>query len=209
MLIGLSGKAGSGKDTVFERIREVAIEMGYPEPERIAFADPLKESVCNLLKINRDQVEYYKNSPGGGHLTILGQPMSMREFLQRYGTESHRDVFGEDFWVEASLPYGFVHSGKIVVVTDVRFPNERDRISTVGGETFVVIGAEEIVVGDVTGDHSSESGVSGVMRVIDNTSRDSFDALDDQIRLILGEFSYEVGIGETGEPTKLEVVEKT
>ena len=30
--------------------------------------------------------------------------MTFREFLQRYGTEAHRDVFGKDFWLEYTLP---------------------------------------------------------------------------------------------------------
>jgi hypothetical protein len=58
---------------------------------------------------------------------------TFRQFLQRYGTESHRDVFGEDFWVDQTLPTDGYYPGRKIVVTDVRFDNEYNRIKELNG----------------------------------------------------------------------------
>src|SRR6516165_2411699 len=113
MLIGLTGLKGVGKDTV------AAILVKDYNYERRAFADPLKKSVAALFDIPFHMVDKLKNDPSirvtlvkhdygldqmrwAGH----GNDLTFREFLQRYGTEAHRDVpeMGHDFWVELLLP---------------------------------------------------------------------------------------------------------
>jgi hypothetical protein len=54
--------------------------------------------------------------------------------LQRYGTEAHRDVFGEDFWVTQAMN-GLAVTSRIVF-TDVRFPNEAAAIDRKGGHVI-------------------------------------------------------------------------
>jgi hypothetical protein len=56
MLIGLTGQAGSGKDTIYERVK-----FKYPNAERIAFADKLKESAAALLGVTYEQLNNWKN----------------------------------------------------------------------------------------------------------------------------------------------------
>jgi hypothetical protein len=125
MIIGLCGYKGTGKDTVG---RYLVARYGY---EQLAFADKLKKSVAALFGIPRSWVDDFKyNVP----LRVVAvEPKSTdrqlnlewRTFLQRYGTEAHRDVFGNDFWVEQlekSLPPDFITTR--YVVTDVRFENE-------------------------------------------------------------------------------------
>jgi hypothetical protein len=58
--------------------------------------------------------------------------ISGRQYLQYYGTEAHRDVFGDDFWVEQVLDTP-VTDGTILVVTDMRFPNEIAGVLDRGG----------------------------------------------------------------------------
>ena len=108
MLIALHGKLQSGKDTTFERIQKFV-----PDAERISFADPLKDSVAALLEISREEIELMKLTDDWAVKvyipserfpnTNIVNSMSMRQFLQRYGTESHRDIFGDDFWVKQAL----------------------------------------------------------------------------------------------------------
>ena len=188
MLIGLVGKAGSGKDTVFKRSLVIAKKIGIPNPERVAFADKLKESAAAALGLSEDAVNYYKGDSGTGHITILGKPMSMRRFLQLYGTESHRDVFGDNFWVNAALPLGFDHAHKIVFVTDIRFENEAERIRLLGGKIVQVTGPEDLLQANAAG-HVSESGIADVDYEIDNTDRSWFDDLDKQITSIMASFN--------------------
>jgi len=199
MLIGLCGKAGAGKDTVFARAVEMAERMGLPRPERIAFADKLKQSAALLLDISVDDLNSYKTSSSGGHLTVLGKPMSMRLFLQRYGTEAHRDVFGFDFWVDAALPFGFDHSDRIVFITDVRFSNESERVRLLGGKVVNVLGVDSEISAGAAG-HASEDGIYDVDHTIDNTSRGSFGELDRQVRSLMADYWPHYSVAETGDP---------
>lgn len=175
MLIGLTGRAQAGKDTVYGVIAE---RFGHLlTVERRAFADRLYESAARALDVTVSELRLWKtddritvdirdNDPdilGGSYPRVR---LSIREFLQRYGTEAHRDVFGRDFWVDA---LDLTHHGRIVVVTDVRFLNEADAILEAGG---YVVRVEGPYVGD--DDHVSETPIAPdlVDFSIDNTARD-------------------------------------
>lgn len=137
MIIGLNGYAGSGKDTAGEYL---VMAHGFT---RFAFADLLKDSVCSLFGIPREQVDrlkldvtalvtlYIADLPVSENSGIIKE-MSFRGFLQRYGTEAHREVFGEDFWVD-QLFSRMLTSTERAVITDVRFLNEAERILQFGG----------------------------------------------------------------------------
>jgi hypothetical protein len=154
MILGLHGRLRSGKDTVCEMIAE----HHTGKVVRKAFADPLKLSavrcfkpdatldealaICNKLKVD-GYVDAAIDIGEGFHVTG-------RQFLQNYGTEAHRSVFGDNFWVDVSLPrwdgMGHTESGifgidpleDFVVFTDVRFPNEAERIKEWGGEIWEI-----------------------------------------------------------------------
>jgi len=142
MIIGLSGQKGSGKDTVAAYLVK---EHGF---ERKAFADPLKQSIAALFDIPFSYVDKLKNDDILIGIGRIGQPeydqwiqydgeiskgLTFREFLQRYGTEAHRDVFGKDFWLDYTLPVQGFYPGRAIVVTDVRFSNEAIRVRELGG----------------------------------------------------------------------------
>jgi len=117
VLIGLHGRLGAGKDTAFEGIHKWASERGVRAARR-GFADALKLSFarlfipdcgldeavnwCNTLKghesASRLAVSWGVFSEYGTDTTIE-HSITGRQALQRFGTEGHRDVFGEDFWV--------------------------------------------------------------------------------------------------------------
>lgn len=131
MIVGLSGEKESGKDTV------AAYLVKNYEFERRAFADPMKKSIAALFDIPFKDVDTLKNDKRA-KVTLSTYPgysveMSFRGFLQRFGTEAHREVFDEDFWLEYTLPIGGYYPGRNIVVTDVRFANEANRIKAVGG----------------------------------------------------------------------------
>ena len=143
MIVGLAGMKGSGKDTVAAYLVKM---HGF---ERKAFADPLKNSVAALFGIEFSHVDQLKNNPDARVQLVvpLGKPPRMdedvlectfREFLQRYGTESHRDVFGEDFWLDYTLPVQGFYPGRAICVTDVRFANEAHRIHVLGGTVWMI-----------------------------------------------------------------------
>lgn len=168
ILLGLTGYKGSGKDTVAAYLIK---EYGY---ERRAFADKLKQSAAALFGINPAEFETLKNDENarvrietldGGEVKVLAG-MSVREFLQRYGTESHRDIFGINFWVDQVLPVGGYYADRDIVITDVRFVGEALRFNQLRGYVIRVnreIHAEDCDMDEdctcgIVDRHSSESG---------------------------------------------------
>ncbi len=120
-----------------------------------------------------------------------------REFWQHYGTKAHRSddlgySFGPSFWIDNMLPDGhqelydhnndlvrrplWWHSFKedwagfadIAVITDVRFPNEAQKILEFGGEVWRIDADERL--GPSTDDHDSEQQFPDhlVTNIIDN-----------------------------------------
>lgn len=132
MIIGLHGHKRVGKDTVYE-----IIQSSYPHAIRLAFADKIKESLAALFGVSMREIDTLKEE--GGMFKVESQSFkhsySWRTFAQRYGTEAHRELFGDDFWVDMTLPLDMQHLwlSELVVVTDVRFKNEARRILDLGG----------------------------------------------------------------------------
>ena len=154
MLIGLHGKKQAGKDTVYERIVARFGEGSKigADVVRVSFADKLYESAAAALGVDVDFLRRWKADPGagmtiqvphpdGGYGIEVGGCIRFREYLQRYGTEAHRDIFGPNFWVDN---VDLSHEGRIVVVTDVRFANEAQAVIDAGGTVVHVIGPDEV-----------------------------------------------------------------
>lgn len=135
MIIGLSGYAQSGKDTIAMHLVQ---NHGF---ERIAFADPLREALFALNPVITDLPEVFSTSLAHAveHLgweTVKQNSQQVRELLQRMGTEVGRNLFGQNFWVERAMLK--VEPDKNYVFTDVRFPNEYDAIKAIGGKMWRV-----------------------------------------------------------------------
>jgi hypothetical protein len=177
-VIGLTGKARAGKDTACGFIKGWGETAGV-EVERAAFADKLKVSAaralgfegdtaqcvafCNELKQEGMDIQIIRRGPDGAELEA---GLSGRRFLQLYGTEAHRGVFGDEFWVEALLDDALPHGpddprfGTVLVVSDVRFENEARAIHNCGGEVWEVVREKnpDALSGGLEA-HSSEVGV--------------------------------------------------
>ena len=101
------------------------------------------------------------NVLGGNELddTILTDPSRMkiisgRQYLQLFGAKA-RELFGDTFWVDQVLPPPAFKGGDsfanqnnlqarypdadILCVTDVRYPNEAERVLDLGGEVWEII----------------------------------------------------------------------
>lgn len=103
---------GSGKTTVARHVRKWAHEEGYM-PAYLKFADPLYEIHNAAMEI----LQRYGHEPKG----------ISRSFLQILGTDWGRRCMGEDFWVDLVTPRISAllsHPKSIVIIDDVRFPNE-------------------------------------------------------------------------------------
>jgi len=142
-IIGLNGYARSGKDTVAGFIQE----LYDGEVEIVAFADLVKLSAARALKTCtdpddvglravREWADQFKNGWSVRIFDRVGNQvggMQGREFLQRYGTEAHRELFGDDFWVNQ---IDWDRDCDVLVFTDVRFANEARAILDRGGEVW-------------------------------------------------------------------------
>ena len=93
MIIGLSGYAQSGKDTVAELL---CLNYGY---QRMAFADPMREALYRLNpSIVLNDTDYYDKPlqtlvDEQGWDAVKQNP-DVRALLQRMGTEVGRQMFG-------------------------------------------------------------------------------------------------------------------
>lgn len=143
MLIGFTGNKGAGKDTVGEYL----VNNNF---QRVAFADPMKLAVANLFDITVEEVDNFKENDGNT-IDLVEVALSVvpahpgklqydytftwREFLQRFGTDMARNTFGHDFWVDQwqATAEPLIRAGMNVVVTDVRFENEAQRIQSFEG----------------------------------------------------------------------------
>lgn len=148
-IVAFSGYATSGKDTAAEALTG----LGFC---RIAFADKLREFLYRLNPLVTSGVD---NTPvplrrvideyGWNGYKRTQWKDSIREMLQRLGTECGRELISDNIWVNATLDN--LTEGKYSI-TDVRFPNEAEAIRQRGGKIYRIVRAG---VGPANG-HKSE-----------------------------------------------------
>lgn len=204
MLVALTGKLGSGKSTVGQRLAQ----MTTLPSEEISFAQKLKESAAALFGIDPKEWEWMKNDPTVvitlQRLTNVSSfdqeeiyaDLTARTFLQRYGTEAHRDIFGTDFWTDQALTrYDVITSllggdERFFYVADCRFENEAQAIVDRGGLIFLVQGTNQDIEQDQE-QHISEGGLPDFFideEIYNHIRDDNYQSLDSQLRLILESF---------------------
>ncbi len=158
MIIGISGKAGSGKDAAADVLVR---ELGFV---KVALADPMKRFCMGLWGFSHEQLwgpSAARNAPdprfprrAHGHLECL----SPRHALQTLGTEWGR-ACDEGVWIRYALkvartldgsdtlhydqaagivPNEWLRHCAGVVIPDVRFRNELDAIRDAGGRVWRV-----------------------------------------------------------------------
>ena len=111
-MIGITGRARSGKDTLADYLVK---EYGFT---RYAFADPMKDCLAQIPGWDhrhmhgdlKDQVDPYYN-------------VTPRHAMQRLGTECFRTL-NPDFWIKVAERILDPYNEAPVVISDVRFENE-------------------------------------------------------------------------------------
>ena len=133
-LIGISGKAQSGKDTV----GSLFTAYGF---EKKSFAYKVKQ-IASLLTgypIEAFESEDIKSSYLDYEWNYSEERrMTVRELLQKIGTDCMRDNLHNNVWINALFadyrpPKLDEYYPSKWVITDVRFPNEADAILEKGG----------------------------------------------------------------------------
>lgn len=151
MIIGLTGVKRSGKNTVAKFIHDNFFESYFIYEH--SFAGKLKQSAVAALLgevwPEKDAIEWCDFFKATGKISLTytnkGNLMELksltgREFLQWYGTEAHREIFGQDFWTDIVLNKiyerkdGTVWEENLDIITDVRFSDEVKAIKYMGGK---------------------------------------------------------------------------
>jgi len=138
MLIGICGKAGSGKDTVADQIVRHGNFVKY------SLADPIKQ-MLRVIDINC-------NSRVTKEIPDRRFGVSPRRMAQTLGTEWGRDLIHKDIWLILAKERWMKLKGLGVnmVVPDIRFPNEVNWIRKEGYLFHVYRDVESVE------EHSSE-----------------------------------------------------
>ncbi len=169
LLIGLTGRARSGKSTAAEHL------VGTYLLEHYAFADPLRDGLMAIF--NLDPTDFQgdrKEQP----LAWLDQ--SPRQLMQSMGTEWARNTVHPDVWVklaEQNLDYMTKALGAVLgfVVSDVRFENEADLIRRRGGTVIHIFRPDAQAVNS----HVSEAGVAAHK---DDLTLTNYDTVEEFLR---------------------------
>jgi hypothetical protein len=136
-LIGLTGFAGSGKDSV-----RLILERDH-NYHGLAFADPMRLMLFELLT-SAGLSSNYMHSRDLKEAPIPELGVSYRHMAQTLGTEWGRNTLHPDFWIRLAAAYVndcARHSGTAgmpIVVSDVRFLNEALWIKQQGGQLWRV-----------------------------------------------------------------------
>ena len=158
MIIGISGKAGSGKDTAAKMLEvlyanpDISYEnfanrryRNFADIQVIHFADILKETVQVLFGIS----EWETNTQEGKKTTISWIGKTVRELLQGVG-QGLRDAIDPDLWVKAL--FANTEGWSNYIIADVRYPNELKAIKERDG---ILLRIDRKGAG--AGNHSSET----------------------------------------------------
>lgn len=159
MIIGVSGYSGSGKDTVGTIIQYIFCKhnpLSRPVEEIVnnldiweevledtsgweikKFAGKLKDIASHLTGIDIEDFEdqdFKKTNLGREWWTTCDegwQPMTVRDFLQKLGTDALRNGLHENVWVNALM--ADYDEDSEWIITDTRFVNEAMAIKEKGG----------------------------------------------------------------------------
>lgn len=163
-LIGVNGFKRTGKgavaDIVADAYEGAVVQVGFADKIKIIAAralgfdrsDAELISLIDDLKIDSELAAYYSVEAAPLHVT------TGRAYLQNFGNTA-REVFGADFWVDQVLPrprtligsswytHVQVRQGDLqvrypaadcVVITDLRYENEAERVHALGGAVWEV-----------------------------------------------------------------------
>jgi len=142
LVIGLTGKARSGKDTVAALLQAT---QEFRNVETYSFATPLKQMLDVGLQLkDKDDTEAVE---------LYG--CNYRKLAQTLGTEWGRELVHSDLWV--LIAEQRLKRSRLVIITDVRFENEANFVRERGVLIHVERQGQEAIK---ESDHISESGVS-------------------------------------------------
>lgn len=139
LIIGISGKAGAGKDTLANHLIKIGMIGG-----KVSIADSIKETCSELfnlpiqffydrkeeqtnIKITKNIIHLFKDLSNKEN-----EYMTYRDVLQYFGTNIIRKI-NEDFWIDLTISKILNKNNNIYAIPDVRFENEINAIKKHNG----------------------------------------------------------------------------
>lgn len=149
-MIGITGKAGAGKDTFADFLFAELALSGYTQ---YSFAQPIKDMLLAGLGIKDKDPK-----------TISFYGYSYRRIIQTLGTEWGRCTIGKNLWLNIAR-HRCPHNK--VIISDVRFENEAEWVRDNGVLVHIVRDKEDIPEAG----HSSEGGIGSYREdfLVENT----------------------------------------
>lgn len=124
-MIGISGLARSGKDTLANNFSEIIFEDWGLNVKIFSFADEIKKQADNFIKNNYKLSAFSEDTQ---------EKEIIRDFLVCHG-ETMKKIYGNTIWADIVIKKIKETDGKFFpIITDVRFDFEAKRVKEVDGQ---------------------------------------------------------------------------
>lgn len=199
-LIILSGKAGSGKDTV----ADILVNLFHNKKiKRIALADRVKiisREFIHLftgtylpLEYFYDQIEKEKERPELGFLWINNKKyiFTIRLALISIGTDILRNYYDDKIWLNYIKDNVLNQDYDILIITDGRMPNEIEYLRNINNHKTTIIKIirnHENSKLDVVKNHASEKDINNLYSDIIIENNGTLKNLENMIKKIKFEY---------------------
>lgn len=137
-VIGVSGFAGSGKDSFANIFVE---KYGYT---KISMADSIKDMLSVVFGWDREMLQgatpesrLWRETPDDFWSSVLEYPFTPRKAMTTIGTNLFRVHFHKDIWVQ-SVKKKILDVGTNVIIPDLRFGNEIEMMRDIGACLFEI-----------------------------------------------------------------------
>lgn len=159
LLLGISGKARSGKNVLGDYLREKLSSLCGDEVHTIAFADELKNDLMDKFNLTYEQVHGDLKEVGDvRYPKFIGKNTvdfwTPREMMQEYGQFMRR--FEDDYWVNKLFDKVDKLGYNNIIITDVRQLNEIHSILNNDGLSIRVTRNKNSDLSTISKEHITE-----------------------------------------------------
>lgn len=116
-----TGKAQSGKNYIARELNK-ELTSEHKTVLELSFAYKLKSFISTLFDMSIDEVDKWKLN----EQPFTANGTTMREILQRFGTDIMRKHVDKDYWIKFVATRIVNTDYNYYLITDYRFPNELD-----------------------------------------------------------------------------------
>ena len=116
-----TGKAQSGKNYIARELNK-ALTSEHKTVLELSFAYKLKSFISTLFNMPIEEVDKWKLN----EQPFTANGVTMREILQRFGTDIMRKHVDKDYWIKFVATRIVNTDYNYYLITDYRFPNELD-----------------------------------------------------------------------------------